>query len=78
MRLLTLSEMAAELECSVRVFSRDVHEKHIPFKPVGKRKKFDPAKVHAHLDNLAEHKTVSAPSVRLRAKRGRFAERLGL
>jgi excisionase family DNA binding protein len=81
MQLLTLSQMADNLGCSAKVFSKDVHDKKIPFHAVGKRKKFDPVEVRAHLKALGIHAKAAKAAVRVRARvqgRGRFAEALGL
>lgn len=81
MQLLTLSEMAGNLGCSAKVFSRDVNEKQIPFHLVGKRKKFDPVEVRAHLKALGRHPQITNAAARVRARlrgKGKYAEALGL
>lgn len=65
--LLTLSEMAAQLKCSVRTFSKDVKEKRIPHKVVGRSKRFNPDVVEAHLD------AIESPSKPQRGRSVRFA-----
>lgn len=65
--------MASNLGCSAKVFSRDVNEKQIPYHSIGKRKKFDPVEVRAHLKVCGQ--PLPKPAV---IGRGRFAEALGL
>lgn len=81
MALFTLSQMADDLGCSAKVFSRDVKEKQIPFYSIGKRKQFDPVEVRAHIKNWeAVTPSLKAfPRARTRVQgKGRFAEALGL
>lgn len=77
MQLLTLSQMADNLGCSVKVFSKDIKSKQIPYLVVGKRKKFDPVEVRAHLKALGQSPKITDARARVRG-RGRFAEALGL
>ena len=53
-KLLTLGEMADYLGVSAQTFRRDVKDKAIPHLIVGKRARFDPARVQAYLFAKAE------------------------
>jgi excisionase family DNA binding protein len=80
-QLLTLSQMADDLGCSVKTFAKDVREKQIPFVHVGKRMKFDPVIVKAHLTTIRQSDAVKRSASRVRARvsgRGKFSEALGL
>lgn len=82
MKLITLQQMADVLSVSVQTFRREVREKGIPHVMVGKRQRFDPAKVSAYLLATAHQ----ADLVRLKAEkprkvvaiRSRFAEKVGV
>ena len=81
MQLLTLSEMADDLNLSAKTFSRDVREKSIPFHSRGKRKRFDPDEVKAYLKNWKpeRRRLKASPSASVRVDgKGRFAEALGV
>lgn len=47
--LLTLSQMAEQLNCSVRTLSKDIKEKQVPYTVVGRSMRFDPLEVKEHL-----------------------------
>lgn len=49
-RLVTLQEMAERLGVSAQTFRRDVRDRSIPHFIVGKRARFDPARVMAYLE----------------------------
>ncbi len=48
-KLLTSQEMAERLSVSAQTFRRDVKSRNIPHIVVGKRFRFDPARVEAYL-----------------------------
>lgn len=75
-RLLSLEEMAAELNRTPRQFRKDITSRKIPHIHIGRQRLFDRAIVLEHL---------TTPTVRAKSKsrtvvqtEGRFASRLGL
>jgi len=78
--LITLSEMAEELKTTPKLFSADVTARGIPFYPVGKRKRFDPAEVKAYLrttEIVETSNVVKLPVIKkgkVRIVSSRFAE----
>lgn len=48
-KYLTLAEMAERLECSTKTLAREVKTKQIPYITIGRRKRFDAAKVELYV-----------------------------
>lgn len=81
--ILTLAKMAELLDISPKRFRQDVVELGIPFYRTGKRKRFDPDEVRAHLRMIEVKREAAAANVvtlpsRVKRSASRFADLVGV